>query len=81
MCLIYFYGLGKRDVRYIKHKLTYQTLMLKSWKRTILALSTRLKTKALDCNFTERDNMILDRIVSGCTSENFARDSLIRGTS
>ena len=36
----------------------------------ILMLSSGdLKTKALDCNFAERDNMIRDRIVTGCTSE------------
>ncbi|MET0104994.1 MAG: RNase H-like domain-containing protein [Sedimenticola sp.] len=37
---------------------------------------TRLKTKAIDCNFAERDNMIRDRIVAGCTSEK-CREKLI----
>ena len=40
---------------------------------------TRLKTKALDCNFAERDNMIRDRIVSGCTSEKWCKKLINEG--
>ena len=40
----------------------------KQGAENIDAFVTRLKTKALDCNFAERDNMFRDRIVTGCTS-------------
>ena len=43
---------------------------------SIDAFVTRLKLRAQDCNYAERDNMIRDRIVFGCSSEK-CREKLI----
>jgi hypothetical protein len=43
---------------------------------SIDAFVTRLRTKARDCNFTDADDMIRDRIVFGCSSPK-VREKLI----
>ena len=48
----------------------------KQGAENIDAFVTRLKTKALDCNFAERDNTIRDRIVTWSASEK-CREKLI----
>ena len=48
----------------------------KQCAENINAFITRLKTKALDCNFAEKDNMVRDRIVTRCTNEK-CREKLI----